>query len=174
MLPSKEFHRMKARITRTAVILGVIVAVFGFAGVFLIVNYLPGPFGVLIPIAFLAVPIVALWPSRFDASPTAGWPRRFGHRMAAVLAGAVIAGVLSAVIGLAVPQFAEWGDNQHRAALRKRAVAEAEIEARIAAHPHSSMHDLRDGAFSGAVPGTLAALVTTVAGAVMFRRRRTP
>lgn len=165
---------MKYRMPRTAMFLGVSLAVFSFAGVYLAVTYLPRTFGMLLPIVFLLVPIVALWPTRFDEDRTARWPLRLGRRMATILPAAVVAGLVSVVIGLAIPQFSDWSDNQHRAALRRRGMAEAEIEQQVAAHHQTPTHNLRDGAFSVGVPGTIAALVTTVAGAVMFRRRRTP
>lgn len=165
---------MRSRITHTAVILGVTIGVYFFAFTFLVVNYLPQIFGILIIIGALVIPIVALWPSRFDADLSVKWPMRLGHRLLVVMGGSVVAAVVSLLIVLAVPPFTVWSENQHRESLRSHGVAETEIEQQIVAHRPTTIGHLRDGAFGVAMPGTIAALFTTVAGAVMFRRRRTP
>lgn len=48
------------------------------------------------------------------------------------------------------------------------------LGATIAVHRRTWAGHLRDGAYGVAMPGTIATLVTTLAGAVMFRRRPTP
>lgn len=165
---------MRSRIIRTAVLLGATIGVYFFAVAFVVVNYLPRTFGILVVIGALVIPLIAMWPSRFDADRSAKWPLRLAHRLGVVLAGSAVAAVVSLLIVMAVPQFTEWSENQHRAGLRQRGVAESEIEERIVVHRRTWVGHLRDGAYGVAMPGTLAALVTTVAGAVMFRRRQTP
>ena len=165
---------MSASVVRTAITLGVAVGVYGIAAVYLIVSLLPPFFGVLIPIFGLIIPLVLLWPTRFDADRSARWLNRLGHRAAAILGAGVIAAIVSFAIILAVPGYLTWSDNQHRAALQRRGMAAAEIEEQVAAHHQTAAHFARDGAFFTAVPGMLAALVTTAAGGVLFRRRPSP
>lgn len=165
---------MRSRIIRTAIVLGVTLGTWVFALTFLVVTYLPAIFGILIPIGILGLPLVLMWPSRFDQDLSVKWPTRLGHRMGAVVVGALVGGLVSFLIVLALPQYITWSDNQYRATLRKRGMADTEIELQVAAHRQTPFDHLSDGLYSVGVPSTLAALVTTAAGAVMFRRRPTP
>jgi len=165
---------MSARIIRTALALGVSLGGGVFVFTFLLVTSLPRIFGVFVPMGILGLPLMLMWPSRFDTDLSVGWTRCLGHRLVAVVGGTVVAGLVSFLIVLAVPQYTTWSDNQHRAALRKRGLAEAEVEVLVADHRRGPSAHLSDGIYSVGVPSTLAALVTTAVGAVLFRRRPTP
>jgi ABC-type dipeptide/oligopeptide/nickel transport system permease component len=156
---------------RRAVLLGVMTGVYTIGGVYLIITFLPRAFGVLIPIGGLAIIIAMLWPSSLDRGRNDGWWRRLLRRLAVVGGAMPVAAVAAFLTVLAFPGFIAWGDNQHRQSLATRGVSPDEIEKQIAAHHQTPVHFLQDGAFFTAIPGLIAALVTTGAGAIVLRKR---
>jgi hypothetical protein len=154
-----------------AIVLGTVMGVYAIAAVYLVVTLLPAPFGVLIPIGGLAIPIVLLWPSWFDRGDARPWTRRLLRRLATVVAATPVGACASFLIILAVPGYLTWGENQHRAALERQGKTEVEIVEALNAHRQEPSHFLLDGALLTAVPGLIGGVVTTGAGAILFRKR---
>lgn len=158
---------------KRAALFGAAMGIYSIASVFLIVSLLPPAFGVAIPIGGLGIAIAAMWPSWFDRDAQSGAGRRILRRLGFVGASAPVGAVASFLVVLAFPSFLTWSDNQHRQALLRQGLPPAEIEAQLAQHRQSASHFLIDGAFFTAMPGVIAALVTTGAGAILLRRRPT-
>jgi hypothetical protein len=147
--------------------------VYAIAPVYLIVSFLPPWFGILIPVLGLIGAIVYFWPHWFDRANPAGAGRRLLKRLGTV-ACAIPAGALASfLIVLALPGFIDWSSDQHRMALERRGVAEVEIQRQLATHRPTPSHFLVDGALMVAMPGLIASLVTTAAGAILLRQRPT-
>jgi hypothetical protein len=156
---------------RSAVLLGVVMGVYSIAAVYLVVSFLPEGFGVLIPIGALLIPIVVQWPHWFDRGPDGGWMRRLLRRLGLVACAAPIGAVVALFVVTAVPGYFQWTDDMHRQSLVRQGRPPAEIESTIAAHRGTRTHTLVGGAILTAIPGTIGALVTTAASAVVWRRR---
>ena len=156
----------------TALWLGLVLAVYGFASIYLVATYLPPRFLILAPLLAVAIPITVLWPSWFDRGRSLGWGQRLLRRLGVVAGSAPVGMAVSFVIVLALPGYVAWADNRHAASLRRQGMPEAEIEAAVAQHHHQQpVEFLGQGAVVTLFPGTIGALVTTAAGAVSFRRR---
>jgi len=156
----------------TALLLGLVMSVYGFASVYLVVTYLPPGFVIVVPMLAVAIPIAALWPSWFDRGRSLGWGHRLLRRLGVVAGSAPVGMAVSVLIVLAMPGYVAWADNRHGASLRRQGRPEAEIEAAVAQHHHQQpVEFLGQGAVVTLFPGTIGALVTTAAGAVSFRRR---
>ena len=156
---------------KRALVFGTAMAIYGLVSVYVIVSWLPPWFGILVPILSLVIAMAYFWPRRFDALPRASAGRRFLQRLAVVVP-AVPAGALAAFLLVSAwPGYIVWADSQHRQSLERRGVAEDEIVRRLALHHQTPAHFLVDGALMTAVPGILASLVTTAAGAILLRPR---
>jgi hypothetical protein len=158
-------------VARAAVLLGVIGGLLGNAGTYFIVTFLPQPFGILMPILTLAVPVALLWPRWFDREPPVSVFARASRRVAAV-AAAVPAAVLVTWLALTIaPGFLVWTDAQHRQGAQQRGLSPAEVDAFVTDHRRTRQQMALGSAVYTAVPGMLAVLVTTAASAILFRRR---
>jgi len=164
--------RSEMSVTRAAVLLGVISGVLGIAGTYLIVEFLPPPFGLLMPILTLAIPIAVFWPRWFDATaPTPGVLTRAGRRVMVVAAAAPAAALVSWLTLTAAPGFFDWTDAQHRQGAERRGLSPTEVDAFVAEH-RSTREELALGTvFYTAAPGLVATLVTTGVSAIVLRRR---
>jgi len=159
-------------VTHAAVLLGLISGVLGIAGTYLIVEFLPQPFGLLMPILTLAIPMVVLWPRWFDATaPPPGVLARAGRRVMVVAAAAPAAALVSWLTLTAAPGFFQWTDAQHRQGAEHRGLGPAEVETFVAEHRRTREELALGTIVYTAVPGLIAALVTTGASAIVFRRR---
>lgn len=157
---------------KRAAVYGATMGVFSIAAVYLVVEYLPPRFGWLVPASGLAIAIAVLWPVARDGRP--GFGRQLGRRLL-VVASAIPVGALAAFLTVsAAPSYIDWADNQHRSALTRQGKTPAEIEAAVAAHHQEPTHFLMDGALVTAAPGVIGALVSSLAGAVLARRRSDP
>ena len=150
---------------------GAVMGIYAIASVYVIVSLLPAPFGVVVPIGGLAIAIAVLWPKWFDRSMENGAGRRLVRRLGVVGAAVPIAAVASFLVVLLVPSFLGWSENQHRQYLQGKGLPESEIEAQLKDHRQVPSHFLIDGAMMAGVPGVIASLVTTGAGAILLRRR---
>jgi hypothetical protein len=158
-------------VARTAVLLGVMSGLLGNAGTYVIVTFLPQPFGILIPLLTLAIPIALLWPRWFDREPPGSILARAIRRVVAV-AAAVPAAVLVSWLALTVaPGFLVWTDAQHRQGAQRRGLSPADVDAFVTDHRRTREQLALESAVYTAVPGLLAVLVTTTASAIVFRRR---
>ena len=155
---------------KRAVRLGVAMGVFGIAGGYLIVTFLPQPFGVLMPIGGLAVPILMLWPHWFDRGGDS-WRQRLVRRLGTVAAAAPVASAISVLLVLTTPYIA-WTERIHRESLERQGRSETEVVAALDQHRVTPVHFVLDGAFLAVAPGLIATLVTMGAGAVVWRRRK--
>jgi hypothetical protein len=150
---------------------GLVMGIYIIAGVYLVVSLLPPVFGILIPVGALVIAVVFQWPHSFDGRAGAGWAKRLGRRAGFLASAAPVAAVTAFLIVAAVPGFLRWGERVHRESLERRGVAQADIQARLDAHRQTASHYLLDGALIATIPGAIGALVTTAAGAVVWRRR---
>ena len=157
-----------SRLLWSALFLGVVMGVFGIAGGYLVMTFLPQGFGPVIPIVALAIPIAVMWPHWFDRGPDGGWLRRLLRRFALVASAAPIGGIVAWLVVTAVPGYLRWNDDMHRHALVRRGVPAAEIESTVAAHRMTSTHALVDGIMLTGMPSTVAALLTTGASAFVW------
>lgn len=158
-------------VARAAVLFGVCSGLLGNAGTYLIVTFLPQPFGILMPILTLAIPIALLWPRWFDREPHESILVRAGRRGGAV-AAAVPAAVLVSWLALTIaPGFLVWTDAQHRQGAERRGLSPAEVEAFVTEHRRTREQLAIGTAVYTAVPGLLAVLVTTTVSAIQSRRR---
>ena len=156
---------------KQSLVFGAAMGVYAIAGVYVIVSLLPPVFGILIPILGLIGAIVYFWPKWFDRVNPAGAGRRLLRRLGIVVCAAPVAALASFLIVLALPGFIDWSVSQHRQALERRGVEPVEIERQLAQHRQTPSHFLVDGALMTAMPGVLASLVTTAAGAILLRQR---
>lgn len=156
---------------KTAALYGVAMGVYSIASVYIVVSLFPGPFGLLIPLGGLAVPILFLWPRWFDRDTGGRWGRRLMQRLI-VVGAAIPAGALASfLVVMAFPGYIAWGENVHRESLKAHGRSDAEIEAAVAQHRQVPADFLVDGAMVTGMPGIIASLVTTGAGAVVLRKR---
>lgn len=156
---------------KRAVLFGVIAGLSATFLVFLVIEYLPRPAAIMIPLATLGVAIAFQWPVWFSGDPAAGALQRLGRGLALVAAAAPVAAVTAYLIVLMWPGFISWGENMHRQALVRRGVPPAEIAVEMTHHRYVTTDYLRDGAVAAVMPGAIAALATTAVGAVVLRRR---
>ena len=156
---------------KQSLVFGAAMGVYAIAGVFVIVSLLPPVFGILIPVLSLIGAIVYFWPKWFDRVNPAGAGRRLLRRLGIVVCAAPVAALASFLIVLALPGFIDWAHNQHRQFLEGQGLAAAEIEQRLAQHRQTPANYLVDGALMTALPGVVASLVTTAAGAIRLRKR---
>lgn len=156
---------------RTAALYGTVMGIYAIASVYVIVSLLPAPFGLAIPIGGLAIAIAVLWPKWFDRSAESGAGRRFVRRLGVIGAAVPVAAVASFLVVLLVPSFLSWSENQHRQYLDSQGLPDSEIEARLRDHRQVPSHFLMDGAMMAGIPGVIASLVTTGAGAILLRQR---
>jgi hypothetical protein len=154
---------------KRALVLGVVMGVSGIGGVYLIATFLPRPFSVLIPIGMLAIPMLITWPNWFD-SPDDGWRRRLFRRLGVVAAAAPVTSLVSVLIVLTTP-YIGWTERMHRQTLEAQGRSEADIVAALDQHRATVSHFAIDGILLTVVPGAIASLVTTGAGAIVWRRR---
>ena len=159
-------------VTRAAALLGAINGALGIAGTYLIVEFLPRPFGVLMPILTLAIPIAVFWPRWFDATTRPlGVLGRAGRRVIAVAAAAPAAALISWLTLTAAPGFFDWTDAQHRQGAERRGLSPAEVDEFVAEHRRTREELAVGSIFYTAAPGLIAVLVTTGASAIVLRRR---
>lgn len=156
---------------RTAALYGIVMGIYAIASVYVVVSLFPAPFGVAIPIGGLAIAIGVLWPKWFDRRPDSGAARRFLRRLGVIGAAMPVAAVASFLIVLLVPSFISWSENLHRQNLESQGLPGSEIEARLRDHRQVPSHFLMDGAMMAGIPGVIASLVTTGAGAILLRQR---
>ena len=139
---------------KQSLVFGAAMGVYSIASVYVIVSLLPPWFGISIPVLGLA-----------------GAGRRLLRRLGTVVCAVPVAAFASFAIVLILPGFIDWSVSQHRQALERRGVAPVEIERQIAQHRQTPSHFLVDGALMTAMPGVLASLVTSAAGAILLRQR---
>lgn len=154
---------------KRAVMLGVAMGLFGIGGVFLVVTFLPAPFGILIPILGLAIPILMLWPHWFDRDGD-GWRQGALRRLGTIVAAAPVASAVSVLLVLTTPYIA-WTETVHRQSLEQQGKSEAEIVSALEQHRAVPAHFALDGLYLTLAPGLIASLVTMGAGAIVWRRR---
>ena len=158
---------------KRGLLFGAAMGVFGLMSVYVIVSLLPPSFGILVPVLGLAVAIAFFWPRWFDRAPHAGAGRRLLRRLAVVAAAAPAGALAAFLLVSAWPGYLEWAEGQHRQALERRGLGADEVEQRLALHQQRPSHYLVDGALLTAMPGVVASLVTTAAGAILLRPRPT-
>jgi hypothetical protein len=158
-------------VVKRALFFGIAMGVYAIVSVYVIVSLLPGWFGMLIPILGLVLAIAFFWPAWFDRDGPAGAGRRLMRRLGTLACAIPAAALASFLVVWLWPGFIDWSDQQHRDALGRQGKAPADIEQQVALHHRRGPHFLVDGALMTALPGGVAALVTTAAGAILLRRR---
>jgi hypothetical protein len=96
---------------------------------------------------------------------------RAGRRILAVAAAAPTAALVSWLTLTAAPGFFDWTDAQHRRGAERRGLSPTDVDAFVAEHKNTREQLALATILYTAVPGTIAALVTTGVSAVVLRRR---